>query len=173
MKIRNGFVSNSSSSSFVVAISKNYQLSEQELESIRYHMEDCDEYFSYYEEIAQKAGDTEMLDEREKIQKMLETGNFEEEESLDPVNDDVKNADIARGFEHLKKNGFIWTDSEEWFRGEIPVMTAANAIIDVISDKVLVAKIDLGSGSFGTVINILAENNDKPGLEQIQDHYQN
>jgi hypothetical protein len=156
MKIRNGFVSNSSSSSFVIALPRSYKLSEEELVEIRGAMEDYDCYFEYYEEIAEKQGETEVIDEREKIQQMLESGNFEEVEQVDPVNDDVMNADIEKSFEFLVSDGFFWTCSYNWDSHEIPLYTAAKAIIDTLGDKIQVDSFDTSSEG-GQITNILAD----------------
>jgi hypothetical protein len=156
MKVRNGFVSNSSSSSFVVAIPKGYKLSDEEMSEIRAGLEDYDSYFSHYEKLAEDEGNTEVLDEREKIQKMLESGNFEEMTDDEPVTDDIKNADIANGLQYLKTDGVLWQDSEYW--DDVPASAAASAIVEVLHDKVIITSIDGPSGC-GQTINILAESN--------------
>jgi len=135
MKIRNGFVSNSSSSSFVIALPRTYKLSDEEMAEIREVIEDFDEYFSHYEELAEEAGNTEILDEREKIQQMLDTGKMPEEDA-EPVTDDVKNADIERGLAFLITDGYFWCDE---IYGDIPALIAAKAIFEVLADKILIA----------------------------------
>ena len=153
MKIRQGFVSNSSSSSFVIALPKSYSISEEEMAEIRDIMEDFDEYFSYYEELAEAAGKTEMLDEREKVQKMLETGNFDEIEDAEPVTNDVKNVDIKKGFELLTTTGYFWSDE---IYGDIPTQYAAKAIFEALRDKIVVASTSTSSDA-GQIVNILAD----------------
>ncbi len=152
MKIRSGFVSNSSSSSFVIALPKNYKITDEEMVEIRDLMEEYDGYFDYYSELAESEGNTELIDEREKVQKMLKTGNFEEEvEEVEPVNDDVKNADIKKGFEFLTTAGYFWSD-------EVydPVEYAAKAIVEILNEKILVGSTETSSDA-GQVINILAD----------------
>lgn len=167
MKIRNGFVSNSSSSSFIIAIPKKYTLSDEEMSKIRDYLEDCDSYFSHYEELAEEAGNTEVLDEREKIQKMLESGNFEEMTDDEPVNDDIKNADIAKGLEYLKTVGELWQDSEGW--DNVPISAAAVAIVEELYSKTIITTID-GPSDCGQIINILAESNyDSTGMKLLKE----
>ena len=155
MKIRNGFVSNSSSSSFVIALPKSYKLSEEELEEIRDEIENHDCYFSYYEELAEEAGETELTDERERIEKMLQTGKMEEE-ITDPVTDEIKNRDIQKGLEYLTINGCLYEDYNIWSNYEIPYLTAAICIARVLTPKTLVASFDTFSDG-GQILNILAE----------------
>lgn len=168
MKIRNGFVSNSSSSSFVIALPKSYVFSEDEMISIREQLEDYDSYFSYYEELAEQNGETEILDEREKIQKMLDTGQMPEDDA-EPVNDEVKNKDIQKGFEFLTTTGHLWTD--DWIEG--PEGFAAKAIVDVLLEKIQVADFDVPSDC-GSVINILSDSYiESNGMKLLKDFFTN
>ena len=163
MKIRNGFVSNSSSSSFVIALPKDYSISDKEMAEIREQLEDYDEYFSYYEELAEEAGNTEVIDEREKIQMMLEGKAIPED--VEPVNDDVKNADIKKGFEFLTTVGYFWSDEPC-----DPVEFAAKAIVEVLNDKIIVGSTETSSDA-GQIVNILADDyiNSK-GMEMVKDN---
>ncbi len=153
MKIRQGFVSNSSSSSFVIALPKSYTFSEKEMTDIRAYIEDCDEYFTHYEELAQDAGKTEILDERERIQKQLDSGNFEEEADEEPVTDDIKNADIKKGFEFLTTVGSFWMDEPDWGM-DVPTHYAALAICEVIGDKIRIGSMEGGPDGGSQMINI-------------------
>lgn len=172
MKIRNGFVSNSSSSSFIIALPKSYTLSEEELSTIREEMEDYDCYFTYYEELAEEAGETELVDERERIQKMIETGKIEEE-ITEPVTDKIKNTDIQKGFDYLTTNGYLWTESYNWSGYEIPIFTAAVCIIEVLELKIKIASLTTCSEN-GQILNILADDyiNSK-GMGYIKEHFNN
>jgi len=172
MKKRNGFVSNSSSSSFIVALPKNYELSEEELEAIKEKMEDYDCYFSYYEEMAEEAGEIELMDERERIQKMIETG-VAEPEVTEPVTDEVKSQDIRKGLKWLTINGYIWKDSNEWQGQEIPIFTAGMSIVNILMPKIKLAEIDQYSSDTGQIINVLADVRYEEGLERIKEHFQN
>jgi hypothetical protein len=151
MKIRNGFVSNSSSSSFVVALPKDYSLSDEEMAEIREMMEDFDEYFSYYEDMAEARGEIEMIDEREKIQMMLEGKAIPED--VEPVTDDVKNKDIKKGFEFLTTTGYFWADEID---GDVPVLYAAKAIVEVLYNEIIIDSLETNS-SAGQIVNILAD----------------
>jgi hypothetical protein len=164
MKIRNGFVSNSSSSSFIIALPKSYSISDEEMVVIRDIMEDYDEYFSHYEELAEEADNTEMLDEREKIQMMLDGKSIPE--YVEPVNDDIKNADIKKGFELLTTTGYFWSDE---IYGDIPTQYAAKAIVEVLKDKIIVGSTKTTSDA-GQIINILADEfvNSK-GMQMVKD----
>lgn len=153
MKIRNGFVSNSSSSSFIIALPKSYKISDEEMANIRELMEDYDEYFDFYAELAESEGNTEILDEREKIQKMLDSGDFKEIEEVEPVNDNVKNADIQKGFEFLTTEGYFWKDE---IYGDIPTFYAARAMVEVLYEKILIGTTNTASDA-GQIINILAD----------------
>ena len=165
MKIRNGFISNSSSSSFVIALPKNYVISDEEMAEIRDVMEDLDEYFSHYEELAEEAGNTEVLDEREKIQMMLD-GKWMPEEDVEPVNDDVKNADIKNGFELLTTEGYFWHDE---IYGDIPTQYAAKAIFEVLADKITIGSTETTSDA-GQIMNILADNFvNNPGMQILKE----
>ena len=170
MKIRSGFVSNSSSSSFVIALPKSYKLSEEELKNIRNEIEDYDEYFSYYEKLAEDEGNTEIVDEREKVQKMLETGNFDDIEDVEPVNDNVKNADIKKGFEFLTTFGYFWSDE---IYGDVTALYAAKAIVKVLHDNIIIASIDTNSDA-GQIVNILADDyiNNK-GMKKVKEVFTN
>lgn len=153
MKIRQGFVSNSSSSSFVIALPKSYKFSDEEMAEIRDQLEDYDGYFDYYGEIAESQGNTEVVDERERIQQMLESGKFEEVEEVEPVNDNVKNVDIQKGFEFLTTDGYFWHDE---IHGDIPTLYAAKAIFEALMDKIVVTSTETSSDA-GQVVNILAD----------------
>ena len=171
MKIRQGFVSNSSSSSFIVALPKTYEISEEEMGLIRECIEDYDCYFSYYEELAEEAGETELLDERERIQKMLESGNFEEPANEEPVNDDVKNADIKKGFEYLTTIGSLWTDDLGYETNDTPMNVAAKAIIEVLKDKIIIGSLNTASDC-GQILNVLADGyRDSAGINLIKRNY--
>lgn len=175
MKIRQGFVSNSSSSSFVIALPKDYKISDEDIEKIRNEIENYDCYFAYYEEIAETEGNTELLDEREKIQKMLESGNFKEPEEEEPVNDDIKNKDIVNGFEFLTTNGFLETDSYEYDFNSTPTPTlvAAVSIVEVLEDSILIDSLETASGG-GCIINILADNySNTEGMKLVKDSIKN
>ena len=170
MKIRQGFVSNSSSSSFVIALPNSYTISDEEMSVIRDEMEDYDEYFSYYAEKAEADGHTEVLDEREKLQNMLDSGNFEEPEEVEPVNDDVKNADIKKGFEFLITKGYFWFDELD---GNNPALYAAKAIVAVLKDKITIGYLDTSSDA-GQIINILASSyEDKKAMQLLKEHFKN
>ena len=155
MKIRNGFVSNSSSSSFVIALPKTYKFSDEEMEAIRDYIEEYDDYFYHYEEEAEAAVNTEILDERERIQKMLETGKIPEED-VDPVTDDIKNADIQKGLEFLTTASSFWLDEPNW-GVEVPVHYAALAICEVLRDKIRIGSVEGGPDSGYQMINILSD----------------
>jgi len=165
MKIRQGFVSNSSSSSFVVASSsssfvvalpKDYKFSEEELVSIRDYIEEYDDYFSYYAEKAEEAGETELLDEREKIQMMLESGKFsEEKEETEPVTDEIKDADIQKGLECLTTTSSFWMGEPGWDT-EVPSYYAVLAIFEVLKDKISIGSIDVGPDRGSQILNILS-----------------
>lgn len=173
MKIRSGFVSNSSSSSFVIALPKTYKLSEEEMEAIRNEIEDWDEYFSHYEELAQETGNTEILDEREKIQKMLDTGVMTEEDS-DPVTDEIKNADIQKGLEYLTTTSCIWMDELFDYDINIPTWIAAKAIFYVIRDKVNIGSFEGGADGGQQVMNILSDAfKDKEAIKLIKESFIN
>ena len=154
MKIRNGFVSNSSSSSFVIALPKTYTFSDEEMEEIRGQIEDYDAYFSFYEEKAEEDGNTEVLDEREKIQKMLETGKMPEEND-EPVTDDIKNSDIQKGLKYLTEVSSVWLDEPGWGI-EDPTHYAAVAITKVLGEKIVIGTIEGGPDNGYQIINILS-----------------
>lgn len=154
MKVRQGFVSNSSSSSFVIALPKTYIISDEEMAEIRETMQDYDAYFEHYEQIAEDAGETELLDERERIQKQLEAGKCEEMAEIEePVTDKVMDADIQKAFEFLTTTGYFLSDE---IYGDETTLYAAKAIVEVLNDKIVIGSTDTTSDA-GQVINVLAD----------------
>jgi len=169
MKVRHGFVSNSSSSSFVIALPKSYKFSDEEMEKIRNYIEEYDSYFEYYEEKAEDAGNTELLDEREKIQLMLDGKFTEEADQTEPVTDEIKNADIEKGLEYLTTVSTFWMDEPDWDI-ETPVHYAALAIFEVLGDKIQIGEIEGGPDNGSQILNILSSSfKDKGAITIIKE----
>jgi len=152
-------------STIIMALPKSYLLSDEEMAQIREGLESYDDYFGYYEEQAEKQGKTEVLDEREKIQQMLDSGNFEEVVEEDPVNDDVKNRDIAEAMHLLTTKGHIWCDWENPF-DSLPIIIAADAITKTLHEKIIIRPINACASNGGQILNILADEYiNQPGMK--------